>query len=321
MTNTSPSPLSARLPIGSTGIMVAPLCLGGNVFGWTAGRDDAFAVLDAYAAAGGNFIDSADMYSHWVPGNVGGESETIIGDWMRSRRNRDDMVIATKVGKLPGAESLTAANIGASAEASLTRLGTDRIDLYYAHRDDSSVPLEESLAGFDALVRDGKTRQVAASNFTGERLQQALRISTDLGLSPFVALQNHYNLMERGGYEGATRDVVIEHGIASFPFYGLARGFLTGKYRSEAAVDSPRSSGVAPYLNERGEVVLRAVEACAQRHGATMAAVALAWLRAQPSVTSPISSARNVEQFSDLLAMASLALTADDLSELAAASD
>jgi aryl-alcohol dehydrogenase-like predicted oxidoreductase len=320
MTTMSPSPLSARLPIGSTGIMVAPLCLGGNVFGWTAGRDDAFAVLDAYAVAGGNFIDSADMYSHWVPGNVGGESETIIGDWMRSRGNRDDMVIATKVGKLPGADSLTAANLRASAEASLKRLGTDRIDLYYAHRDDASVPLEESLVAFDALVSDGKIRQVAASNFTGERLAEALSISADLGLARFVALQNHYNLMEREHYEGTTREVVAEHGIASFPFYGLARGFLTGKYRSGAIVDSPRSAGVAPYLTERGERVLRAVESCAQRHGATMAAVALAWLRVQPTVTSPIASARNVEQVDDLLAMASLALTDDDLRELDAAS-
>jgi aryl-alcohol dehydrogenase-like predicted oxidoreductase len=314
------APLAERSPLGRTDMAVAPLCLGGNVFGWTADESDSFAVLDAYAESGGNFVDTADAYSSWMPGHVGGESETIIGNWMRVRGNRDELVIATKVGKLPTAAGLAVANIVASVDGSLTRLGTDHIDLYYAHMDDETVPLEESLGAFDALVRAGKVRYIAASNFGADRLQQALTTSEQNGLHAFAALQNHYNLMERGEYENSVRAVVAEHGLASLPYYGLARGFLTGKYRSGATIDSPRAAGVAPYLNDRGERVLRAVDACAQRHETSMAAIALAWLRMQPTITAPIASARSVTQFNDLLAMATTTLTDDDLVELANAS-
>lgn len=308
--------LAGRRQLGSTGIEVAELCLGGNVFGWTAGAASSFEVLDAYASAGGNFIDTADSYSHWVPGNAGGESETIIGDWMAARGNRDDLVIATKVGKDPRAMGLSATNIAQQVEASLRRLRTDHIDLYYAHQDDPSVPIEDYLATFDDLVRSGKVRCIGASNYTAPRLLEALSVSQAQGWSSFAALQNHYNLVERAEYEDQMRELVASHGLASLPYYGLARGFLTGKYRGGTAVDSPRAGGIEPYLNDRGERILATVEACATRHETSAAAIALAWLLAQPTVTSPIASARNVEQLSDLLDMTAVTLTDDELAEL-----
>jgi len=317
---TSHLPLAGRVPLAATGIEISHLCLGGNVFGWTADRDASFAVLDAYASAGGNFIDTADSYSHWVAGNSGGESETIIGEWMAARGNRDEMIIATKVGKLPGFDSLAPGTIAAALDDSLRRLQTDRIDLYYAHRDDAAVPLDDTLWAFDTAVRAGKVRHIGASNFSAERLAEALKISRGTGLPGFVALQNHYNLMERGGYEGATRDVVAENGMASLPFYGLARGFLTGKYRAGTTVDSPRAEGVAPYLSPRGQRMLEVLEAVAERHDTSMAAVSLAWLLAQPTVTAPIASARSVEQFTELLPMVAVKLGDADLADLDAAS-
>ena len=317
---TTHAPLAARVPLGATDVVVSHLCLGGNVFGWTADREASFAVLDAFGGAGGNFIDTADAYSHWVDGNVGGESESIIGEWMASRGNRDDLVIATKVGKLPGSEDLSPDSVAAALDASLSRLQTDRIDLYYAHRDDTAVPLLDTLAAFDAAIRAGKVRHAGASNFSAERLAESVGVARENGLAGFVALQNHYNLVERGEYESAVRDVVMANGIASLPFYGLARGFLTGKYSSGARVDSPRAVGASAYLNDRGLVILQVLEDVAERHDTTMAAVSLAWLLAQPTVTAPIASARTVEQLTDLLPMVALELDPADLAALDAAS-
>jgi aryl-alcohol dehydrogenase-like predicted oxidoreductase len=310
------SPFAARRPLGPTDLRVSELCLGGNVFGWTADTETSFAVLDSYAEAGGNFIDTADAYSAWAPGNSGGESESIIGEWMARRGNRDGMVIATKVGKLPSASGLSAETIRRAAHDSLQRLRTDRIDLYYAHLDDPDVPLEESLGALDELVRAGQVRYIAASNFSAERLTEALATSRDGGLAPFVALQNQYNLMERKDYEEAVREVVADHGLGSLPFFGLARGYLTGKYRDGAIVDSPRAQGVEPYVNARGERILSVVDDCAERHSVSTAAVALAWLLNQPTITSPIASARSVAQLDDLKSMTSVRLTAQDLADL-----
>ncbi|WP_326641417.1 aldo/keto reductase [Streptosporangium sp. NBC_01755] len=297
-----------------------PLCLGGNVFGWTADRNDSFAVLDAYAEAGGNLIDTADAYSAWVPGHVGGESETVIGEWMTSRRNRDRIVVATKVGSLNGRTGLSAANIRAAAEDSLRRLRTDHIDLYWAHIDDAATPLEETLGAFDDLITEGKVRNIGASNYSAERLAEALEISERDGLARYGVLQQHYNLLERG-YEGALRDVVAKAGLTSTPYFGLARGFLTGKYRPGVTVDSPRAGQASEYLrSERGPKVLDALDKIAASHGAAPATIALAWLAAQPTVAAPIASARNVEQLRPLLAVADLTLSEDELALLDEAS-
>ncbi|MET8049192.1 MULTISPECIES: aldo/keto reductase [unclassified Streptosporangium] len=297
-----------------------PLCLGGNVFGWTADRNDSFAVLDAYAEAGGNFLDTADVYSAWAPGHVGGESETVIGEWMTSRRNRDRIVVATKVGSLNGRTGLSAANIRAAAEDSLRRLRTDYIDLYWAHIDDAATPLEETLGAFDDLITEGKVRNIGASNYSAERLAEALEISERNGLARYGVLQQHYNLLERD-YEGALRDVVAEAGLTSTPYFGLARGFLTGKYRPGITVDSPRAGQAAQYLHsERGPRVLDALDKIAASHGAAPATVALAWLAAQPTVATPIASARNVEQLRPLLAVADLTLSEGELALLDEAS-
>ncbi len=297
-----------------------PLCLGGNVFGWTADERASFQVLDAYAAAGGNFIDTADAYSSWVPGHSGGESESILGRWMAARKNRGRLILATKVGKLAGLEKLDAATIRKAADASLARLGTDRIDLYYAHRDDPGTPLEETLGAFDELVRAGKVRTVGASNFTGPRLAEALAVSAKHGFARFAALQNHYNLVERSEYERGPAAICAREGIAGMPYFALARGFLTGKYRPGADVASPRSEGARKYLDERGLRVLDALDAISAAHDTTPAAVALAWLRAQPAVAAPIASARTTEQLADLLPMASLRLEVEEIDRLTAAS-
>ncbi|MEV7006564.1 aldo/keto reductase [Streptosporangium sp. NPDC051022] len=297
-----------------------PLCLGGNVFGWTADRDTSFAVLDAYAEAGGNFVDTADMYSQWVPGHSGGESEILLGEWMAARGNRDRMVIATKVGSMGGRSGLSAANIRLAVEDSLRRLRTDHIDLYWAHIDDRGTPLEETLGAFDALIREGKVRAIGASNYDAERLAEALAVSDREGLARYGALQQEYNLMERG-YEGALREVVAAEGLASTPYYGLAHGFLTGKYRPGATVDSPRAGGASEYLStERGPRVLEALDRVSAEHGVAPATVALAWLAAQPTVIAPIASARNVEQLRPLLAITELKLSEDDLALLDQAS-
>ncbi|MEU7984410.1 aldo/keto reductase [Streptosporangium canum] len=297
-----------------------PLCLGGNVFGWTADRDASFAVLDAYVEAGGNFVDTADVYSEWVPGHPGGESETIIGEWMAARGNRDQIVVATKVGSLASRPGLSAANIRAAAEDSLRRLRTDHIDLYWAHIDDAGTPLEETLGAFDSLIREGKVRNIGASNYGPERLAEALAISDRDGLARYGVLQQPYNLVERG-YEGPLRDVVAAEGLTSTPYFGLARGFLTGKYRPGVEVDSPRAGQASAYLKtERGPRVLEALDKVAAAHDVAPAAVALAWLAAQPTVAAPIASARDVEQLRPLLAVAGLTLSEDELAMLDVAS-
>jgi aryl-alcohol dehydrogenase-like predicted oxidoreductase len=309
--------------IGRSDLFVFPLALGGNVFGWTTDEARSFAVLDAYAAAGGNFVDTADAYSAWVPGNSGGESETVLGRWLASRGNRDDVVVATKVGSHPGFKGLKAQTIRSAAEESLRRLGTDHIDLYYTHYDDESVPVEEIITALDGLVREGKVRQIAASNISPARLSACLEFSDREGLARYVALQPHYNLVSRDTYEGGPATVVAENGLSAVPYYALAAGFLTGKYRpGAAAVDSPRAGGAAKYLeSERGPRVLAALDAVAAAHGAEIATVALAWLAAQPTVAAPIASARTVEQLPALLAFTGLKLSDAELRALTAASD
>ncbi len=307
--------------LGTTDLDVFPLCLGGNVFGWTADEDASFAVLDAYAAAGGNFIDSADVYSVFAPGNSGGESETIIGKWLAARGNRADIVIATKGGALPPNNGLSAKAIKAAAEGSLRRLGVESIDLYYAHRDDDATPVEETVAAYDELVRAGKVRYVAASNFTPQRLTESLAFADAEGLARYVALQPHYNLVERAGFEPDYVALLRAQNVATVPYFALAKGFLTGKYRPGTDVDSPRAEGAKAYLNERGLRVLAALDEVAAAHESTVAAVSLAWLAAQPTVAAPIASARNTEQLAGLIGMAELRLTEAELAALATASD
>jgi len=304
--------------LGSTDLQVFPLCLGGNVFGWTADEGESFAVLDAYAAAGGNFIDTADTYSSWIDGHSGGESETIIGRWMRSRGNASRMVVATKVGYLPTLKGLAPATIRAAVDGSLTRLGLDRIDLYYAHCDDTDTPLAETLTAFDELVRSGKVRYIAASNYSAPRLAEALAISAREGLASYVALQPNYNLVHRGDYEGALRDVCVREGLACVPYFGLASGFLTGKYRPGAAVDSARADMVGKYRTPQNERVLEALERVARARNTTMSAAALAWLRADETIPAPIASARTPAQLAELLPSADVILTGDELAALAA---
>jgi len=306
-----------RIP--NTDLDVFPLCLGGNVFGWTADERQSFDVLDAYATAGGNFIDTADVYSAWVTGHSGGESETIVGRWMAARGTRKRMVIATKVGMAPGLKGLSPTTIRTAAEASLRRLAIDRIDVYYAHADDPDTPLTESLRAFDALVREGKVRYIAASNYTAPRLAAALAVSDREGLVRYIALQPHYNLVHRSDYEGELRDLCAREGLACFPYYALAKGFLTGKYRPGTQIDSPRAVSARAYLDERGLRVLAALDDIASAHHTTVAAVSLAWLIAQPTVVAPIASARVVEQLTDLLPIAHITLSPGDIVRLSTA--
>ncbi|MDP4589162.1 MAG: aldo/keto reductase [Candidatus Nanopelagicales bacterium] len=295
-----------RVALGKTNLQVHPLCLGGNVFGWSATPAESQLVLDAYADAGGNFIDSADMYSQWHDGNIGGESETIIGDWMKSRGNRADIIVATKVAKLSTRAGLAAANIAAAAEDSLRRLGTEYIDIYYAHHDDESVPLEESLTAFHKLVTAGKVRYIAASNYSADRLAKALKISRELGISEYLLLQPHYNAIVRNEYEGALLALAVKEEIAVLPYFALAAGFLTGKYQPGVAVESVRAEDMPEYMNDRGWAILQALADIAAQHNAPIAATALAWLRAQPGIAAPIASARTPEQLSQLLPIVEL---------------
>lgn len=307
--------------LGSSDLHVFPLSLGGNVFGWTADEAQSFAVLDAYAAAGGNFIDTADVYSAWAEGNKGGESETILGDWMAARGNRAETLIATKVGSHPAYKGLAAATIKSGAEESLRRLRTDYIDLYYTHFDDTSVPVEEIVTALDELVKEGKVRAVAASNISAERLEASLAFAKREGLAAYVALQPKYNLVSRDTYEGALQDTVARHGLSTVPYSALASGFLTGKYRPGTTVDSARAGGAGEHLKtERGVKVLAALDRVAQAHGTKISTVALAWLAAQPTVVAPLASARTVEQLPALLAVTELELTAEELAELGEAS-
>jgi aryl-alcohol dehydrogenase-like predicted oxidoreductase len=295
-----------RVALGRTGLQVHPLCLGGNVFGWSANAEQSQEVLTAYETAGGNFIDTADMYSRWHTGNVGGESETIIGDWMRSRGNRSEMVIATKVAKLATRPGLSAANIAAAAEDSLRRLGTDYIDIYYAHHDDEETPLEESLTAFNNLVTAGKVRYLAASNYTASRLEEALKISRDLGMSEYLLLQPNYNAIVRDEYEGDLMATAVKEDIPVLPDFSLATGFLTGKYQPGVEVDSVRAGDMPDYMNDRGWAILNALTEIAKSENTTIAAAALGWLRAQPGVVTPIASARTVEQLAEILPVVEL---------------
>jgi len=300
--------------IPGTTLSVYPLCLGGNVFGWSADEAESRDVLDRFTAHGGNFIDTADMYSEWAPGNRGGESETIIGNWMRDRGNRNSVVIASKVAKLSTRRGLSSANIIAACEDSLKRLRTDYIDLYYAHEDDSAVPMEDSLRAFDSLVKSGKVRFIASSNFSPERMKEALNTSNRLGLSSYVAVQNLYNLLDRSQYESGMRSLIETQKLSILPYFSLARGFFSGKYRPGKPVKSVRAASVEQYCNERGWKLLATVESLAQNYSTTLPAIALAWLRAQPSVSVPIASARTGEQLDALMPI--ITLSAADLKRL-----
>ncbi len=304
------------ITIPRTELSIYPLSLGGNVFGWTATKEESFKVLDRFVDLGGNFIDTADVYSAWKEGNSGGESESIIGEWMASRGNRSKMVIATKVAKLPTKPGLSPANIASAVEDSLRRLRTDYIDLYYAHEDDEKVSQEEYLTTFDQLVREGKVRYLGASNFSAERLKSATQISSDGNLASFIALQNQYNILERDEYERSMIPTLEELGISSIPYFGLARGFLTGKYREGVKVDSVRAKGVETYQNERGWSIIERIERIAKEKSTTISAVALAWLRAQPTVIAPIASARTVEQLEEITPI--IGLSDYELAELSA---
>ncbi|UJB42740.1 aldo/keto reductase [Streptomyces sp. A1-5] len=312
---------SAPTPKSLGSLSVSPLCLGGNVFGWTADEAESFAVLDAYVAGGGNFIDTADVYSAWVPGNKGGESETVLGNWLAARGNRDDVVIATKVGAHPDHKGLSATTIKTAVDLSLSRLRTDHIDLYYTHYDDESVEVGEFLTALDDLVKAGKVREIAASNISARRLQESLDFSDREGVARYVALQPHYNLVSRGTYEGELADVAARNGVAAVPYYALASGFLTGKYRPGTSVDSARSEKAAGYLaTDRGRRVLEALDTVAAAHGAEPTTIALAWLAARPTVAAPIASARTVSQLPALLAVNELVLTDAEMSLLTEAS-
>ena len=306
--------------IASTKLEVFPLGLGGNVFGWTADEKTSFSVLNAYAAAGDNFIDTADVYSAWVPGNSGGESEAIIGRWLKDRGNRARMIISTKVGMHPKLSGLSPRIIRTAAEESLRRLQTDCIDLYYAHVDDENTPLEETLRTFDQLVQEGKIRYVGASNYSAARLQEALAISDRTGLVRYVALQQHYNLVERDKYEGELADLVAREGLSSIPYFALASGFLTGKYRPGAKVGSPRAERAGAYLNDKGIKILAMLDEVAAAHAVSVASVALAWLAAQPTVVAPLASARTADQLPDLLQVTDFKLTKEELARLSAVS-
>ncbi|MFC4531724.1 aldo/keto reductase [Sphaerisporangium dianthi] len=303
--------------IGNSDLEVSPLCLGGNPFGWTADEETSFAVLDAFAQAGGNFFDTADRYTFHVPGNSGGESETIIGRWLKTRGDRDQMVIATKVGALPGLDNLRPETIRQAAEDSLRRLGLDHIDLYYAHVDDPGTPLAETLGAFDELVRSGKVRHIAASNYTAARLSAALETSDREGLAAYVALQAEYNLVQRENYERDLAPAVTRTGLVCLPYVALARGFLTGKYRPDGPrVDSPRADQARAHLDGKGPAVLATLEEVAAAHHTTMAAVALAWLAVQPTVATPLAGARNPAQLADLLPYLTLRLADDEIALL-----
>lgn len=289
------------ITLPNTELSLYPLCLGGNVFGFSADLKNSEAVLDYFFDNGGNFVDTADMYSQWAPGHVGGESETIIGNWMKRRGNRSSMIIASKVAKLDTRPGLKPANIIAACDDSLRRLQTDYIDLYYAHQDDPDTPIEDTLKTFDSLIKSGKVRYIAASNFTSARLQESLDISKSMGLASYVACQDQYNLMDRD-YEKGLRDTVAKNGLSEIPFYGLARGFLSGKYRPGVTVESVRANGVAnSYANERGWALLEKLDSIAKSHNTTVSAVSLAWLRQQPTVSAPIASATKLEQIKEIM--------------------
>ena len=302
------------ITIAETDLVVHPLCLGGNVFGWSADKAQSEGVLDAYRKHGGNFIDTADVYSEWKEGNVGGESETIIGTWAKARGNRSELVIATKVAMLSKRPGLSAANIIAACDESLKRLQTDYIDLYYSHKDDEETPIEETLNAYAQLIAQGKVRYIAASNFGADRLAQSLKFSADNSIPSYVAVQDHYNLMHRTEFESNQAPLLAQNSITCIPYFGLARGFLTGKYRAGVTVDSLRAGGVTEYQSEKGYAVVSALEEISKAHNSSIAAVALGWLRAQPQVSTPIASARTVEQLEEIIQV--VELTSDEVAKL-----
>jgi aryl-alcohol dehydrogenase-like predicted oxidoreductase len=309
--------------LGRSALEIAPLVLGGNVFGWTSDEPTSFAVMDAFVGAGFNCIDTADVYSRWVPGHVGGESETVIGAWMKARGNRDKVIVATKFGA-PMADDkkgLGRAYMVRAVEASLKRLQTDYIDLYQSHFDDPETPQEEVAEGFAELVKQGKARVIGASNFTAERLKSALDIATSKGLPRYESLQPQYNLADRDKFEGPLQDLCVKEDIGVIPYYGLASGFLTGKYRSEADLGkSPRGRGVKRYLDDRGMRILKALDEISAAVGGTPAQVSLAWILAQPGLTAPIASATSVAQLDELVGAVHLRLEAEQLKALNEAS-
>lgn len=308
-----------KIQIGKTDLQITPFNLGGNVFGWTLDEQKSFEILDAFVEAGHNFIDTADMYSYWIDGGAGGESETIIGKWMKARGNRDQMIIATKVGGPTGVNETDSGrkHIMETVDKSLERLQTDYIDLYYLHYDDEKTPVEETLRAFDELVKAGKVRHIAASNISPERLKESLEFSDKNNLSKYQALQPLYNLVERKGYETNYAPIVAEHQLTVFPYSALASGFLSGKYRSEADFNkSPRGQGAANYLNENGLNVLNALDQIAEKHQTAPAAVSLAWLSAQPHIGGPIASATSQGQLTEILSSTTLQLDDADLALL-----
>ena len=294
------------ITLPKTDLVVYPLCLGGNVFGWGANAEQSEEVLDAYVSLGGNFIDTADVYSQWVEGNSGGESETIIGNWLEKRGNRQELIIATKVSKLSGRQGLSPANIIAACEDSLTRLKTDYLDIYYSHSDDKSVPLEETLGAYQKLIAAGKVRHIAASQHSASRFQEALDVSKRNSLPSYVALQDQYNLMEREPFESEQAKVLEKNELSLLPYYGLAEGFLTGKYREGKAVDSIRFQNVSKYFTPKGWRVVEALDAVATDRSTPIAAVALGWLRSHPQVSTPIASARNTSQLKEVMQIVEL---------------
>jgi len=309
--------------LGQSSLQITPLAFGGNVFGWTADEKTSFALLDAFVAAGFNFIDSADVYSRFHPGNQGGESEAILGKWMKARGNRDKVIIATKLGieMGPGKKGLSRPYMMQAVEASLRRLQTDYIDLYQSHRDDPDTPIEETLSAFAELVRQGKVREIGASNFSAARLAESLRISTTQGLPRYQSLQPLYNLVERQGFEGELENLCLNEKLGVIPFYSLASGFLTGKYRSAADTEGrTRGSRVAKYLNDAGLRVLAALDDVAERYHAKPAQVALAWMIARPSITAPIASATNLDQLHEIMRAPEIRLDSDAIAQIDKAS-
>lgn len=314
--------MTTKRRLGATDLHIAPLVLGGNVFGWTADKAKSFAVLDAFVAGGGTMIDTADVYSAWVPGHKGGESESVIGEWLKASGKRAGVLIATKVGMLPGegGEKLAPARIAAACDASLKRLGVETIDLYFAHQDDDAVAQEDALAAFAKLIDAGKVRALGASNFHAARLKSAHDAAKAHGLPHYQVLQPEYNLVSRHSYEGELQDYCVTNNIGVVPYYGLASGFLTGKYRSKDDLGkSVRGGRMVELLEGKGTAVLAALDAVAAETGASLAQIALAWLAAQSGITAPIASATSVAQVEELLGSITLELSADQLDRLSAA--
>ncbi|KZF07707.1 aldo/keto reductase [Rhodococcus cerastii] len=308
--------------IGRSDLDIFPLALGGNTFGWTSDEAASFEILDAFTAGGGNFVDTADSYSAFADGNSGGESETIIGNWTRARGNRDDVVIATKVSQHPEFRGLAPDNIRAAADASLSRLQTDHIDVYYAHYDDEKTPLVESLAAFDGLVEAGKVRHVAISNYSPARVREWLELTNENGFAPPIALQPHYNLVARRDYEGELQHLAVENDLGVFPYFSLAAGFLTGKYRTrEDLAGKQRERLTTGYFSDAGLDVVQGLREIAESRSAEISSVALAWLLARPGVTAPIASASKVSQLPALLDAPALALTSQEVEKLTVLSD